>query len=68
MDLKQSLRVWFERFSQAMQNFGYKHSQVDHTLFIKHLSHGKVTTSIVYLGDIVLTGTDNAEIHKQRFV
>jgi hypothetical protein len=31
--LKQSTREWFERFFRAMQRFGYKQSQVDHTLF-----------------------------------
>jgi len=36
--LKQSPRAWFERFSRAMQRFGYKHSQADHTLFIKQNS------------------------------
>jgi len=44
--LKQTLRVWFERFSRAIQRFGYKQSQADHTL--KHSSQGKVTTLIFY--------------------
>jgi hypothetical protein len=60
--LKQSPRAWFERFSRAMQRFGYKQSQVDHTLFIKHPSQGKVTTLIVYVDDIVLTGNDDGEM------
>ena len=34
-ELKQSPRAWFERLSRAMQKFGYKQSQADHTLFIK---------------------------------
>jgi hypothetical protein len=34
--LKQSPRAWFERFPRAIQRFGYKQSQVNHTLFIKH--------------------------------
>jgi hypothetical protein len=45
-----------------MQRFGYKQSQVDHTLFIKHPSQGKVTTLIVYVDDIVLTGNDDGEM------
>ena len=34
--LKQSSRAWFGRFAKVMKEFGYKQSQSDHTLFIKH--------------------------------
>lgn len=34
--LKQSLRAGFGRFTKAMLALGYKESQEDHTLFIKH--------------------------------
>jgi hypothetical protein len=64
--LKQSLRAWFERFSRAMQRFGYNQSQADHTLFIKHSITGKVTALIVYVDDIVLTGNDNEEIQRLK--
>ena len=56
--LKQSPRAWFERFTQAMLKYGFKQSQGDHTLFIKHSSQGKVTVLIVYVDDIVLTCDD----------
>jgi len=36
--LTQSPRAWFERFFRAMQRFGYKQSQANHALFIKHSS------------------------------
>lgn len=64
--LKQSPRAWFERFSRAMQRFGYKQSQADHTLFIKHHSQGKVTALIVYVDDIVLTSNDDGEIQNLK--
>jgi hypothetical protein len=64
--LKQSPRAWFEWFSWAMQRFGYKQSQADHTLFIKHSSQGKVTALIMYVDDIVLTGNDDGEIQNSR--
>jgi hypothetical protein len=64
--LKQSPRAWFERCSWAMQRFGYKQNQADHTLFIKHSFHGKVTTLIMYVDDIVLTGNDDGEIQNSR--
>ena len=52
--LKQSPRAWFGRFSSTMKVFGYKQSNSDHTLFIKHKEE-KVTALIVYVDDMVLT-------------
>ncbi|XP_028078310.1 uncharacterized protein LOC114280179 [Camellia sinensis] len=43
-----------------MLKYGFKQSQADHTLFVKHSSHGKTTAFIVYIDDIVLIG-DNVE-------
>ena len=34
--LKQSPRAWFGRFARVMIAMGYRQSQGDHTLFIKH--------------------------------
>ena len=59
--LKQPPRAWFGRFSTTMKEFGYKQSNSYHTLFIKH-KEGKVTTLIVYVDDMVLTGDDPCEI------
>jgi hypothetical protein len=53
--LKQFSRARFERFSQAMQRFGYRKSQASHILFIKHSTQGKVTALIVYIENIVVT-------------
>ena len=44
-----------------MQAMGYKLSQGHHTLFIKHSSLGSVTTLIVYVDDIIMTGNDEKE-------
>ncbi|KAH9696165.1 retrovirus-related pol polyprotein from transposon RE1 [Citrus sinensis] len=59
--LKQSPRAWFGRFSATMKAAGYKQSNSDHTLFIKHKG-GKVTVLIVYVDDMVLTGDDLSEM------
>jgi hypothetical protein len=56
--LKQSPRAWFKQFSWAIQRFGYKQSQADHTLFIKHSTQGKVIALIVHVDDIVVIGND----------
>ena len=66
--LKQSPRAWFERFAKVMKEFGYKQSQGDHTLFIKHFVVGGVTALLVYVDDIIVTGNYEREKHdvKQR--
>jgi len=58
--LKQSPRAWFGRFTKSMRAFGYRQSNWDHTLFLKHRDE-KVTTLIVYVDDMVVTGNDPAE-------
>ena len=59
--LKQSPCAWFGRFAKVMIANGYKQSQRDHTLFIKHSISGGVTTLIVYVDDIIVTGNDDKE-------
>ena len=59
--LKQSPRAWFGRFAKVMIANGYKQSQGDHTLFIKCSISGEVTTLIVYVDDIIVTGNDEKE-------
>ena len=59
--LKQSPSAWFGRFSKVMIANGYKQSQGDHTLFIKHSISGGVTTLIVYVNDIIVTWNDEKE-------
>ena len=66
--LKQSPKAWFGRFAKVLKEFGYKQSQGDHTLFIKHSTTGGVTALLVYVDDIIVTGNDEREKHdvKQR--
>ncbi|RVW86675.1 Retrovirus-related Pol polyprotein from transposon RE1 [Vitis vinifera] len=66
--LKQSPRAWFGRFAKVIKESGYKQSQGDHTLFIKHSIAGGVTALIVYVDDIIVVGNDEREKHevKQR--
>ncbi|RVW38091.1 Retrovirus-related Pol polyprotein from transposon RE1 [Vitis vinifera] len=58
--LKQSPRAWFGRFTKSMRAFGYRQSNSDHTLFLKK-QHGKITTLIVYVDDMVVTRNDPEE-------
>ena len=61
--LKQSPRAWFGRFSLAMRKHGFKQSNSDPTLFLKH-QRGKVTALIIYVDDMITTGNDKEEISK----
>ncbi|CAL8168114.1 unnamed protein product [Prunus armeniaca] len=59
--LKQLPRAWFGQFTMAMKNNGFKQCNSDHTLFLKHWK-GKVTTLIIYVDDMIITGNDKQEI------
>jgi hypothetical protein len=58
--LKQSPKAWFGKFNKSMKGFGYKKSNSDYTLFLKH-KKGKVTALIVYVDDMVVTRNDLEE-------
>ena len=63
--LKQSPRAWFGRFTMAMKRYGYKQSNSDHTLFIKKREN-LITCLIIYIDDMVITGSDLEEISRLR--
>lgn len=64
--LKRSPRAWFNRFTKALRRLGYAKCQVDHTLFIKHLTHEKASILIVYVDDIVITSDDEGETQRLK--
>ncbi|CAN0843508.1 Retrovirus-related Pol polyprotein from transposon RE1 [Linum grandiflorum] len=64
--VKQSPRAWFERFSQALKSFDYHQCQADHTMFVKHGHGGKISILIVYVDDIIITGSDEHEIQSLK--
>ncbi|KAM1500064.1 hypothetical protein ACFX10_022670 [Malus domestica] len=61
--LKQSPRAWFGRLAQSMRNYGFKQTQADHTLFLKH-DGGKLRALIVYVDEMVVIRNDVEEIQK----
>ena len=60
--LKQSPRAWFGRFSQTMKSLGYRQCNGEHILFSKHSSPILLTLLVVYVDDIIITGSDLKEI------
>nr|GEU39676.1 putative reverse transcriptase, RNA-dependent DNA polymerase [Tanacetum cinerariifolium] len=63
--LKQSPRAWFRRFTLAMKKYGYKQSNSDHTLFLRHRGD-RVTCLIIYVDDMIITENDKSEIKKLK--
>ncbi|CAN1338667.1 Retrovirus-related Pol polyprotein from transposon TNT 1-94 [Linum perenne] len=60
--LKQSPRAWFEKFANTVKSEGYYQCQTDHTMFVRHRDRGRLTILIVYVDDIIVTGSDKEEI------
>ena len=56
--LKQSPRAWFGRFSSVVQEFGMLRSTANHSVFYHHNSSGQCIYLVVYVDDIVITGSD----------
>ena len=59
--LKQSSRAWFDKFSQAVKEFGMQKSKFDHSVFYRNSSSG-IMLLVVYVDDIVITGSDSKGI------
>ncbi|RVW27628.1 Retrovirus-related Pol polyprotein from transposon TNT 1-94 [Vitis vinifera] len=64
--LKQSLRALFGRFSSIVQEFGMLRSTADHSVFYHHNSLGQCIYLVVYVDDIVITGSDQDGIQKLK--
>lgn len=60
-DLKQSSRIWFQKFSSILIEFGSYASQYDPSLFILH-SQCHITILLVYVDDILITGSNSTFI------
>jgi len=66
--LKQANRQWFSKLSATLISLGYQKSKNDYSLFINK-SSTDITIAVVYVDDIMLTGSSSAEIAhvKQHF-
>ncbi|RVW40786.1 Retrovirus-related Pol polyprotein from transposon RE1 [Vitis vinifera] len=64
--LKQSSRAWFSRFSSVVQEFDMFRSTADHSVFYHHNSSRQCIYLVVYVDDIVITGSDQNSIQKLK--
>nr|KYP49502.1 Putative transposon Ty5-1 protein YCL074W family [Cajanus cajan] len=49
-----------------MVSLGYKQSQGDHTLFIKHSQDGKLTLLLIYVDDMIIASDNEKEKQNLR--
>ncbi|GKB38108.1 retrovirus-related pol polyprotein from transposon TNT 1-94 [Tanacetum coccineum] len=63
--LKQSPRAWFGKFSNAEIKCGLRRSVYDHFVFYSSSNAGCILL-VVYVDDIVITGSDNVGIKKLK--
>ena len=64
--LKQSPRAWFGRFSSVVQEFGMLRSEADHSVFYHHNFSSQCIYLVVYVDDIVITGSDQEGIQRLK--
>lgn len=64
--LNQSSRAWFEKFTKVMTNLGYKQSQGDHTLLVRHSRSRGMTALLVYGDDITVTSNNEGEMNNSK--
>ena len=64
--LKQSPRAWFNRFSLVVQDFDMIQSTTDHSVFYHHSSTRQCIYLVVYVNDIVITGSGQDGIQKLK--
>ena len=64
--LKQSPQAWFSRFSSVVQEFDMFRSTADHSVFYHHNSSVQCIYLVIYVDDIVITGSDQNGIQKLK--
>jgi hypothetical protein len=61
--LKQAPRAWFSKLSTRLLDLGFVSSKSDLSLFI-YKSSGITLLALVYVDDIILTGSDSTSIDR----
>ena len=59
--LKQAPRAWYSTFSNFLEQQGFRHSNCDTSLFVRKTANS-ITILLIYVDDILLTGSNTAYI------
>ncbi|KAJ0469227.1 putative RNA-directed DNA polymerase [Helianthus annuus] len=63
--LKQASRTWYQKFTNALIEFGYKQSRADHSLFT--VQEGELFVAIlIYVDDVIITGNHLSKIDSTK--
>jgi histone deacetylase 1/2 len=60
--LKQAPRAWYDKLTQTLLSFGFVKSKCDPSLLV-HSHNGAVTYVLVYVDDILITGSAPQAVH-----
>ncbi|XP_058742208.1 uncharacterized mitochondrial protein AtMg00810-like [Vicia villosa] len=63
--LRQAPRAWFEKFRSTLIGFSFTQSHYDTSLFIHRTDVG-IVLLLIYVDDMVITGSDQASIQKLK--
>ncbi|KAI0495097.1 hypothetical protein KFK09_025244 [Dendrobium nobile] len=64
--LKQAPRNWFEKFTSFLQNYGFRSSHSDSSLFLYNFNNIQIFL-LLYVDDILVTGNNTAAIQTLIF-
>ena len=63
--LKQAPRAWYQKLVELLSNAGFKESDVDPSLFVKH--NGKEMVIIcIYVDDLIITGNNHTRVKELK--
>jgi len=60
-------RAWFEKFSITISGNDFHRRHSDHSVFVRRTKSG-IVVLIVYIDDILLTGSDSAGYWRQMSI
>ncbi|KAH9716509.1 retrovirus-related pol polyprotein from transposon RE1 [Citrus sinensis] len=61
--LRQAPRAWFDKLKGALISWGFKNSRSDTSLFFRRVE-SKIVIMLIYVDDIIITGSDNQGIEE----
>lgn len=64
--LRQASRNWYHKFTTSLLDIGFRQSDADHSLFIYSHTGGSIIAALIYVDDVIITGTNSARISQLK--